>query len=183
MSIAWILAMVAATAAPQEQSARIDRDLPPYWTGTEGWRVFSYPDEEMCDLGFPTASGEYVTVGYHARGNMANLLVTNSHATSLRAGEIRKLVVTFGSKSAITSTRPLDFEATLVGDQMALSAATTYATFLEDFSKADVMAVLTARMVPVSAIRLTGSGEAIAQLRSCAMSAARLDPRDPFLRK
>ena len=183
--MSYLLAIVAAFSllSGQEQTTTIDHDLPAYWRGEEGWRVFSYPDEAMCDIGFPTPSGEYVTVGYHPVDRRVNLLVTNRHATSLRVGETRSLIVGFllGATPESAITNFATFRVVDAGGQRALSALSTYAAFLDDFARARIMFVMTPSHAIVSAIPLTGSAEAARQVRACAMEAAHLDPNDPFL--
>lgn len=146
--------------------------------------VFAYPDEEMCDLGFPTASGEYVTIGYKPRVG-TSVMITNKHATSLRAGEVKSLVVVFGSEPGrpFTSKHVMPFDVHKVDAQRVLSASPTYKDFLDDFARSGFMAVLTPQGAVVSAIKLDGSSSAVEQLRACAYVAAKLDPQDPFLPK
>lgn len=177
-----LLAMVAAMMG-QDATARIDSDQRPYWSSDQGWRVFAYPAEEMCDIGLSTVSGEYVTVGYWPKAAVASLMVTNRHATSLRAGDTKRLVVgfakapgqRFGSVHEMSS-EVLDAEGSLV-----LSATETYPSFLDDFAGSGVMGVLNPGGGVVAAIPLGGSSQAVARLRACAIEAAGLDPEDPFL--
>lgn len=178
------IAAIALLAAMQDSTARIDSDLTPYWSGEEGWRVFAYPDEEMCDLGFPTASGEYVTIGYKPRVG-TSVMITNKHATSLRAGEVKSLVIVFGSEPGrpFTSKHVMPFDVHEVDAQRVLSASPTYKDFLADFARSGFMAALTPQGAVVSAIKLHGSSRAVEQLRACAYGAAELDPQDPFLPK
>ncbi|WP_416463848.1 hypothetical protein [Sphingomonas sp. VDB2] len=178
------IAAIALLAATQDSTARIDSDLTPYWSGDEGWRVFAYPGEEMCDLGFPTAFDEYVTIGYKPRVG-TSVMITNKHATSLRAGEVKSLVVVFGSEPErpFTIKHVMPFDVHEVDAQRVLSASPTYKDFLADFASSGFMAVLTPQGTVVSAIKLDGSSRAVEQLRTCAYEAAKLDPQDPFLAK
>ena len=184
ISYVWtLMATALAFSAPQEPAVTIDHDLPPYWRGPQGWRVFSYPDERMCDLGFATPSGEYVTVGLHPADGRVNLLVTNRHATSVRVGETRSLIIGFlpGPDPHSAVAHAATFEVVEAEGQRGLSASATYPAFLADFSGSTVMFVMTTDHAIVSAIPLSGSAEAARQLRACALAAAHLDPDDPFL--
>jgi hypothetical protein len=139
--------------------------------------------EEMCDIGFPTESGEYATVGYRPKDRATSLMVTNKHATSLRLGQIKRLAVAFGAAPGqrLGTVRILSFEVLDAGGNLVLNATDTYPAFLDDFGKSGVMGVLNPGGGVVAAISLTGSSQAVAQLRSCAVGAAGLDPKDPFL--
>lgn len=167
----------------QDATARIENDPKPFWSGEEGWRVFAYPEEEMCDIGFETASGEYVTVGYKPKDHQTSLMVTNKHATSLKAGQVKRLAVAFGTAPGVRfgAVHMLSFEVLDADGKLVLSATDTYPDFLDDFGKSGVMGVLNPGGGVVTAISLVGSSQAITQLRSCAVEAAGLDPKDPFL--
>lgn len=186
MMLTLILAAgLMSAATPQEQVGRVDTDLPAYWRSAEGWRVFAYPDEEMCDIGMPTENGEYVTIGFRPKVNAVNFYVSNQHATSLHAGDIKRLSVVFASLPSLKpkSIHNVDFTVMNIDGKIGLSAPGTYPEFLDDFSTASIMLVATETKKAVAAVRLTGSAEAVKQLRACAMSAAHMDPKDPFLQK
>lgn len=178
----FLLAAIMALAGTQE-SARVEQHPTPLWHSPEGWRVFPYPDEEMCDLGMPTPSGEYLTVGYAPRARRTNLSVTNRHATSLRVGETRPLTVILRTATGRTVTRRVITFRTLDADgTIVLSAGQTYPLLLDELAQASLLTVQTAAGAEVASVPLAGSTEAVAQLRACAAVAARIDPADPFLR-
>lgn len=185
MNMIMGLILAAAAIVPvQEQSARVDMDHPAFWTGAGGWRVFAYPEEQMCDLGMATPDDEYLTIGFRPREPGVNLLVTNKHATSLRVGEIRRLSVSFAS---VADDEPhgvhaMSFEVVDADGRKLLSAANTYPTFLDDMAKAAEMTVSTPQQGVVAKIPLWGTMEAVRQLRLCAIKAAGMDPEDPFLK-
>ncbi|RYG88920.1 MAG: hypothetical protein EON59_02875 [Alphaproteobacteria bacterium] len=165
----------------QDATIQLQADAEPVWS-SGSWQVYSYPDEDMCDIGFPTESGEYVTIGYSPKNKTANLLVTNRYATSLKTGDRRKLQVFFGNSPAQPALveHTLLFEVVKLGEQRAFSAAETYPSFLRDFASHSVMSVMAPTGKAVAAIQLKGSAEAVKQLRQCALQAAEMDPRDPF---
>lgn len=175
----------AAVWGAQDAVATVEKEPTPWWRDDNGWRVFSYPDQSMCDIGYATPAGGYITVGYRPKERATNLGVLNPHVTSLRVGESRRLVVVFGpaiGKSYVRS-HTLTFEVVEADGQLVLSASDTYADFLADLGSSGVMGVLTPSGAVVAAIELRGSKDAVQHLRACAFQAAKLDPADPFLRE
>lgn len=179
---AAIALMLAGTVAAQDSTITSEPGSSAIWS-KGNWRLFSYDDEDMCDLGFSLPDGEYVTIGYSPKVRSANLMVTNQHATSRKSGETARLTVVFTSPALkrIVARRDLDFEVLELADRRAFSALKTYPEFLDDLSAAGAMGVFTSSGALVRAISLDHSADAVRALRSCALEAAELDPRDPFL--
>lgn len=64
----------------------------PYWS-QDGWSVYAYDAENMCDIGVANEKGQYMTIGCVAKENAMTFAVSNAAATSLTEGQKVKLTV------------------------------------------------------------------------------------------
>ncbi len=160
----------------------VQSDKEPFWR--EGrWSVFSYPDEDSCEIGVVPREGEYLTLQHTPRDEGANLMITNKSATSIADGEKLTLNVVFMANNEIKSQwENVAFTVRVMPDETrALVSERLSQTFLTDFSKEEFAAVLNSNLKLVGGVDLKGSKAAVQQLRNCALIAAELNPDDPFL--
>lgn len=183
MLLAALLLLGAAPDDADSGQVQVDSERALQWSSGP-WRVFPYPEEGTCDLGYSAPNGEYITLAYSARQKAVRLLVTNKHATSVEAGSEVALNVAFLRGGKIVSQWPrTDFETHLVREsERAFISEPLALDFLDEFAKAEFLGILTRDGAGVAGAALEGSAEAIRHLRSCGFSAAGLDAKDPFLK-
>lgn len=183
-----MIAMAIALAMSQagsdvEAKVRIDKDQALQWSNGP-WRVFPYPDEGTCDLGYSAPNGEYITLAYSARNKSVRLLMTNRNATSVDAGDTVTLNVVFLRNGKMSAHwEQTEFETHVAqGDKRAFVSEGLAVNFLDAFANADYMVAMTTANVGVGGAKLEGSAEAVNQLRDCGFETAGLNPNDPFLK-
>jgi len=180
----WIAVALALaqTGSDPDSTLRIDSDRSTQWESGP-WRVFPYPDEGTCDLGYSAPNGEYVTIAYSARSKQVRLLITNSNATSKEAGDKVVLNVVFLRGEKMTDLyENTDFETHVQGDTRVFISEALALDFFDAFAANDYLVAMTPHNVGVAALKLSGSSEAVRQLRTCGLRAAGLNPNDPFLK-
>lgn len=147
------------------------------------WAVYSYPDEDSCEIGVVPNEGEYLTLTHKPRDETAYLMITNRSATSKSDGETVVLDIQFMSAADFTKVwKNTSFTVRVMptGTRALVSSALTQ-DFLSSFASDQFIAVLTKTGALVGGVRLEGSAAAIKQLRMCSLAAADLNPNDPFL--
>jgi hypothetical protein len=151
-----------------------------YWEG-RGWAVYSYPEEEQCDLAVAFKNGERLTLMYRARERVATLLVTNKHASSLKHDQAVKLnLYFFFDARSPRAWNSVSFTAkTMPEAGTALISEGLDAKFVEDFAQASMFGIFTGKNY-VAGSPLPGSADATAKLVDCAKVVAKIDPLDPF---
>ncbi|MGN7931914.1 hypothetical protein [Sphingopyxis sp. 22461] len=182
MLFAMALALLAQPTDENDVDIRIDNDRTLEWSSGP-WRIFPYPEEQSCDLGYSAPNDEYWTVAYSARVKAVRLLITNKKATSVEAGRDVRLTILFLRNSKLSAEWPnTTFETHVVrGGERAFVSEPLALEFLDEFAKADFVGVMTDKAA-VAGASLSGSAEAIGRLRNCAFTAAGLNADDPFLK-
>lgn len=182
MLFAMALAILAQPTGESDVDIRIDNDRTLEWSNGP-WRVFPYPEEQSCDLGYSSPNGEYWTVAYSPRLKAVRLLITNKKATSVEAGRDVRLSILFMRNSKLSAEWPqTTFETHVVrGDERAFVSEPLALEFLDEFAKADFVGVITDKAA-VAGASLSGSADAVAKLRNCGFAAAGLNVDDPFLK-
>jgi hypothetical protein len=173
---------------PHDKTGGIDvtlqSDQQAYWV-EGGWRVFSYPDEESCEIGVKPKEGMYLTLKYLPRDSAAYLMVMNDTATSRADGERVSLDIAFINDTDVTrlwDDTPFTVRVMQNGSRAMVSEPLAE-EFLTRFALDRALAVTTQTRALVGGSVLEGSAKAIEQLRKCAFEAAKLNPADPFLQK
>ena len=173
---------------PNSVSAEItiDRNTSSYWEGKSGWKIYSYPDEDMCEMAKNQLPDEHFTLAYFPKDKVFGLVFTNANATSLEGGSSVKLNVVLKKNGPIDlGWGSKDFEIVTTDGNVAFS------TFLHspidtDIAQSESISIfrkdVAGKPVIVAFVDLDGSSEAIKKLISCAIIAAKLNPNDPFLK-
>jgi hypothetical protein len=153
-----------------------------FWQA-QGWTVYSYPDEEQCDLAVEYKNGEMLTLGYRAKDQSVGVVATNRHATSLAHDKVVNLDIHFFSNGKLLRTwTQINFTAKAMPEAgRVLVSEPIDAKFLEDFAQADLFAILTRGNI-VTGSALKGSEAAKRMLVQCGRQVAVVDPLDPFLK-
>ena len=165
-----------------EFSVEVQPTKEPVWVNGR-WNVYSYDDEDSCEIGIVPKEGEYLTVKYAPRETAVYLVMTNKDATSKVDGEIVILDVMFFNEKVLTgSWRNINFKVTVMADgRRAIASEALAKNFLSLFSSEIYVAVITKSGEMFGGINLDGSSLATSHLRKCAYAAADLNPNDPFL--
>lgn len=181
-----VLATVLMDQSVSADSAVLDNEKKPYWS--EGaWAVYSYPEEEMCEMAADTYNGEMFTFASFPKRGGFTFLMTNRKATSLSDGDVVNLEIIFLRNNRIDNgwgTRRFNVQKT-DGLVLFLSPLLPH-PIDEDIAKATHIGLFrtssNGEPVLVAGIELPGSSKAIPKLRECAFDAANLNADDPFLK-
>jgi hypothetical protein len=164
----------------------IDKNQP-YWSAN-GWRIFAYDAENMCDIGVTNANDQYMTVGYSAKRNGVTFMVTNSAATSLIEGQTVNLTVAvFKDEEIFKIWESIKFTVKKSDPKGTFQKGTMFVSFdmdvsfLEALSDGELMGVVSPQSKPVAVFSLDNAKEAIDRLRRCSFEMGELNPEDPFL--
>lgn len=108
---------------------------------------------------------------------------SNSKATSLKAGEKVKLVIHFNTGTVIRSYNNVTFTANVFDnfESRLLMSEPLDKAILDDIAAA-VSVGIAYEDKGVSAFDLTGSANAVAEVRKCALAVTGLNADDPFLK-
>jgi hypothetical protein len=172
-----ILTYVAALAS----NVVIDKNEP-YWS-QDGWRVFAYDTEDMCDIGVTNENDQYMTIGYSAKKNAIAFMVSNSAVTSLIDGQKVKLTVAVIKKEEIIGGwEDLQFTAKKSEEKGALLVTFDIGEELLDaMSDGEIIGVMSPQKKAVAKFDLQNAHQAVDKLRKCAFEMGELNPDDPFL--
>jgi hypothetical protein len=187
MKIALCLCMLFFIFVPSHcDAAEWHEDRPIYWQDGY-WTIFSYPDEDMCDLSAKTVANEHFTLGYFPRQKFYSFLLTNQNASSLIDGqEVTLSVVFIRGKHIDMGWGDRKFTVQKTGGQIAFSSPNLPHPIEEDFANSDTIALFRRDVggspVLVAGIDLSGSASAIEELKKCAINAAGLNSKDPFIK-
>lgn len=141
------------------------------WTA-EGWSVFQYVDEGVCELGRRSNFG-YMTVNYNARMGRVSLLFSSRQA--LGEGKAANLrILNFGFDEKVRSSTDSNFELVKANNETALIAQGLTTKLLDDISLSKMIAVMTIdEAFLVYGSDLPSSRVAISKLRDCAFAVAK----------
>jgi hypothetical protein len=154
----------------------------PYWS-QDGWRVFAYDAEDMCDIGISNENNQYMTVGYLAKENAMTLMVSNAAATSLADGQKVKLTIVVLKAEQVSKewdNKQFTVKKSNQKGSMFVSFDMDVA-LLDALSDGEIMAVMSPQKKTVAAFRLDNAKQAIENLRKCSFEMGELNPDDPFL--
>ncbi len=163
------------------QNVVIDKN-DPYWS-QDGWRVFAYDTEDMCDIGVGNEGNQYMTVGYSVKANAMTFMVTNAASTSLVEGQkVRLDVITLKGEevSKIWENKQFAVKKSNPNGTMFVSFDMDI-TLLDAISGGDIIAVMSPQKKVVAAFKLENAEQAVKNLRKCSFEMGELNPDDPFL--
>ena len=168
------------------QTAEHHNDHPKYWS-SEGWDVYAYDDEDMCEAAAETVSGEHFTFAYLPRSASYSFILTNANATSLRDGQSVRLMVAFIRQGEVNlDWGEQTFNVRHTGGTVAFTSPLLRSPIDRDMALSDQLGLFrystNGELLLVAGISLDRSAEAIEHMRQCAFEAAELNPDDPFLR-
>jgi hypothetical protein len=154
----------------------------PYWE-QDGWRVFAYDAEDMCDIGVTNENDQYMTVGYSAKENAISFMVTNAAATSLSEGQkVNLTVVVLKGEEISRQWDNQQFTAKKSDQKGALFVSFDMDVGLLDaLSDGDIIGVMSPQKKAVAGFSLENAKQAIESLRKCSFEMGELNPDDPFL--
>jgi hypothetical protein len=159
----------------------IDKNQP-YWE-QDGWRVFAYDAEDMCDIGVTNQNNQYMTVGYSAKENLISFMVTNAAATSLTDGQKINLTVVVLKGEEISRNWDSQQFTVKKSDQkgMLFVSFDMDVGLLDALSDGEVIGVMSPQKKAVAGFSLENAKPAIDSLRKCSFEMGELNPDDPFL--
>lgn len=185
-----ILIIALATFLPtalaaQDVSVSVDPKGSVFWSGL-GWTVYSYPDENMCEVSAQTKNDEDFTLSFFPKYHGFIFIMTNTNATSLNDGQKVDLSIQFVKSGKIDQGwGQRQFNVAKLNGKVTFTSPLLPIPLDEDFATSEAMGIATTSSTgtfkPVAAINLSGSGSAIVKLRTCALQAAKLNPKDPFV--
>jgi hypothetical protein len=154
----------------------------PYWS-QNGWRVFAYDAEDMCDIGVSNENDQYMTVGYSAKENVISFMVTNAAATSLVEGQkVNLTVVVLKGEEISRNWDSKQFTVKKSDQKGALFVSLDMDTGLLDaLSDGEIIGVMSPQKKAVAGFSLENAKSAIDKLRKCSFEMGELNPDDPFL--
>jgi uncharacterized membrane protein len=137
----------------------------PYWS-QDGWLVFAYDAEDMCDIGISNENNQYMTVGYLAKENAMTFMVSNAAATSLADGQKVKLTVVVLKAEQVSKewdNKQFTVKKSNQKGSMFVSFDMDVA-LLDALSDGEIMAVMSPQKKTVAAFRLDNAKQAIENL-------------------
>jgi hypothetical protein len=154
----------------------------PYWS-QDGWSVYAYDAEDMCDIGVGNENDQYMTIGYLAKLNAMTFMVSNSAATSMKEGQ--KVNLSIVVLKAEQLSRIWDSKKFTV--KKSDQKGTLFVTFnmdvglLDALAEGDTIAIMSPQKKAVAGFSLENAKQAIESLKKCSFEMGELNPDDPFL--
>ena len=163
-----------------------DRSTDSYWENNSGWRIFSYPAEDMCEMTKNPLPEEHFTLAYFPRDKTFGLVFTNANATSLESGSSVRLHVILKKDGQVDQSWGVrNFEISKTEGSVAFSIFLK-APIHTDIAQSESISIFRedslGKPLAVAFVGLDGSGEATEKLIACAITTAKLKPNDPFLK-
>lgn len=148
-----------------------------------GWSIYRDDESKTCRMVSAFENNEVLFVTYDAAEKGSVVTFTEKQATSLKDGEKRKVDILLSKGGALDDGwEDTDFRVSVRDNgQRVLSSQSLDDPFLEDIAKSSAIR-FAVKGHKIDTYNLSGSGKAVAALRSCAMKAAGLNPLDPFAR-